>query len=147
MKHYFLEEDLVVLERDLKELQEKIKELGRKQGEAAGQSTENFGHDDACQEVIHDERVITISRIKVLCEVILNSVVVKPEKFSEKVCLGSTVELSDGRIFRVGSHMVLADHQIKNISYSSPLGKALLGKEKDDAVDFRGKHFTIKNIS
>ena len=32
------------------------------------------------------------------------------------------------------------------LSYKSPLGMALLGKQKGDVVDFNNKKYTIKNI-
>lgn len=146
MKYYFLHKDVVVLGQRLKELQDRVNELGKQQGEAAGQSTENFGHDDACQEAIYDERRVVVSQLNTLSEVIMNVVVIKPEKLSGKIRFGSMVELSDGRIFRIGSYMVLANHQVENISYNSPLSKALLGKQKDDLIEFLGKHTTIRNV-
>lgn len=146
MKYYFLHKDVVVLGQRLKELQDRVNELGKQQGEASGQSTENFGHDDACQEAIYDERRVVVSQLNTLSEVIMNAVVIKPEKLSGKIRFGSMVELSDGRIFRIGSYMVLANHQVENISYNSPLSKALLGKQKDDVIEFLGKHTTIRNV-
>jgi transcription elongation GreA/GreB family factor len=147
MKYHFFPEDISVLDQTIGELHKKIKELGREQGEAARQSTENFGHDDACQEAIYQERQVTTSRLRSLSEVINNAVVVSPKEQISMIQLGSIVELSDGRVFRIGSYMVLANYQIKNISYDSPLGRMLLRRKEGDEIEFREQSFTIKKIS
>lgn len=49
MKYYFFPEDIAVIEQSINGLDERIKELAKEQGEARSQSTENMGHDDACQ--------------------------------------------------------------------------------------------------
>lgn len=147
MKYYFLPEDMAVLERTVEELRRKVKELGKEQGEAARQSTENFGHDDACQEAVDHERRITMSRLKELGEMANKVVVVRPEGPFDAVRLGATVELSDGRVLKIGSYVVLADHAVTNISYNSPLGKALLSKREGDKVTFREESFTVRRIS
>ena len=146
MKYYFFPEDIAVLERTVKELYDKLRELGKEQGEAAGQSTENFGHDDAGQELVYQDRRVVIARLKNLQEMVNNAVIISPVGPFNKVRIGAVVHLGDGRIVRVGSFMVLADHQITNISYNSPLGRVLLDKEVGDKIEFRGSFLSISNI-
>ena len=147
MRYYFFLEDISALEEMIQELHEKIKELGKEQGIVAKQSTENFGHDDACQEAVDQGRRVVVGRIDYLREVINNTVVVNPEPHHDEVRMGATVELSDGRILRIGSFMVLANHPIVNISYGSPLARALFQKQEGDEVEFRGSSFMIERIS
>jgi len=149
MKYYFFPEDIAVLEQTVNELKRKIRELGKEQGEAARQSTENFGHDDACQEAVYQARTIVIERLKNLREILNNAVIFNPEgPFSfDMVRMGATVELSNGRVLKIGSFMVFADYPIVNISYDSPLGKALLKKKEGDRIEFQGQFFTVKRIS
>ena len=147
MRYYFFPEDISALEEMIQELHEKIKELGKEQGIVAKQSTENFGHDDACQEAVDQGRRVVVGRIDYLREVINNTVVVNPEPHHDEVRMGATVELSDGRILRIGSFMVLANHPIVNISYGSPLARALFQKQEGDEVEFRGSSFMIERIS
>ena len=147
MKYYFFPEDICALEKMIEELHKKIKELGKEQGVVARQSTENFGHDDACQEAVDQGRRVVVGRLDYLREVINNTVVVSPEPHYDEVHMGATVELSDGRILRIGSFMVLANHTVVNISYGSPLARALFQKQEGDEVEFRGDSFMIKRIS
>ena len=146
MRYYFFPEDIAVLERVTGELHKKIRELGKEQGEAARQSTENFGHDDACQEAVYQERRVVIARLKNLQEMINGAVIVSPEGPFDSVRMGAIIELSDGRTMKIGSFMVFADHPIVNISYNSPLGKALFNKREGDEIEFRGRFFRIKRI-
>ena len=146
MKKYFFLEDIKVLEESIKDLRSKIKELGKEQAEAVKQSTEIFGHDDACQEAIYQERRVVSSRLEELTQIFNNSVVVNPSDSYEVVRIGATVKLSDGRTLRVGSYMVLADYPIANISYNSPLGKLLLGKTGGDEIEFKGQILMITNV-
>ena len=147
MKYYFFSEDISALEGTIEELHKKIKELGKEQGVVARQSTENFGHDDACQEAVDQGRRVVVGRIDYLREVINNTVVVSPEAHYDQVRMGATVELSDGRTVRIGSFMILANHPVTNISYGSPLARALFEKQEGDEVEFRGSSFMIKRIS
>ncbi len=146
MKHYFFFDDIQALELTMDELRKKIQELGKEQGEVASQTTEIFGHDDACQEAVHDARTVTMSRLNSLRDIINNAIVVNPEEAFDSVRLGATVELSDCRVFRIGSYMVKADHDVINISYNSPLARTLLNKQEGDEIEFRGKTFSIKHI-
>ena len=80
MKYYFFFEDIAALELTMEEHRKKIQELGKEQGEMARQTTEIFGHDDACQEAVHDARTLVISRLNNLREIINNAVTtVKPD--------------------------------------------------------------------
>lgn len=146
MRLYFFLEDIAMLEQMIKNLHEKIKELGKEQGEVARQSTENFGHDDACQEAIYQERNIITTRLNNLQEIFRNAIVVRPEGCSDTVRMGTIVELSDGCTFQIGSFMVFANYPITNISYNSPLGKVLIGKQEGDKVEFHKQIFTIKHL-
>ena len=148
MRYYFFPEDISVLEQMINGLYERIKELGKEQGKAAGQSTENMGHDDACQEAVDQARRTTLGRLNDLGEIVGKAIVITREDIIGKgvfdsVRMGAIVELSDGRIFRIGSFMILADHPIMNISYYSPLARALLNKKEGDEIGFQGQFFRI----
>ena len=146
MKYYFLPEDIAVLEQTIDRLREGVRELGREQGRVAAQSTENFGHDDACQEVIYYDRQVLVARLNELHQIINGAVLVRPQGPFNAVYFGAIVELSDGRVLRIGSYMIFADHETTTISYNSPLGKAMLGKKEGDEFEFNEKTYTIKRI-
>lgn len=146
MKHYFLREDFAILELAIGRLKEKIKQLGKDQGEAAGQSTENFGHDDACQEAIYQDRRVVVAQLDMMNQIANNAQVIAPTGNECEVCIGSVVKLNDGRTFRVGSYRVLAKHSIENVSYNSPLGRKLLRKRVGDSIEVNGEHITIVNL-
>ena len=144
---YFFPEDIVALEKVRTQLYQQIKELGKEQGEVAKQSTEVFGHDDACQEAVYEARRLVVSRLDKLTGTINNAVIVNPEGSTDSVRMGATVELSDERIFRIGSFIVAADHPVTNISYNSPLARAMMHKREGEEVEFNGKIFFIRRIT
>ncbi|MEK7163049.1 MAG: GreA/GreB family elongation factor [Patescibacteria group bacterium] len=146
MRYYFLKEDLDVLEKMAESLKNKIVKIGKEQGEVARQSTENMGHDDACQEVIYQERRIAVSRLDEIRQILNNAECVKPISASEKVRFGSIVKLDNGKIYKIGSYRILANHSIENISYNSPLGEKLLNKEIGDEIVHNSIIITITNI-
>lgn len=147
MKCYFLQEDLWAYEAIANDLRRQLKELGKEQGEVARQSTENMGHDDACQESVEHARQIVVSRLRDLQRSIGQAMVVHPKGPFTKVHIGTTVELSDGRTYKIGSFMIFADHGVPTISYASPLAKALMFKKAGDEVNFQGNHFSITRVS
>lgn len=147
IKYYFLREDLLALERQVSELRRKLKELGKDQGEANRQSTENFGHDDACQEAIYQDRSVVVTRLNNLSLLLKRAVVVDPVKPLTSVRLGAVVELDDGRKIKIGSYETFAEHSVQTISYNSPLGRALIGKAAGDKVKFRDQKLKIIGVS
>ncbi|MCD6270509.1 GreA/GreB family elongation factor [bacterium] len=150
MKYYFFYEDIVALKKKINEMSMKIRQLGKEQGEVVSQSTENFGHDDACQEVIENTRRMMMKRLNELRHILDNATVLTEQDLPNSVNsirIGTVVKLSDECTFRIGSFMVLADYPLLNISYISPLAKALLGKKEGDKIEFRGELFEIIQIS
>jgi transcription elongation GreA/GreB family factor len=145
-RYYFLREDLEILGNRVNELHREIKDLAKEQGEANNQSTENFGHDDACQEAIYQKRTIVLTQLNDLVLILNRAVTVEPEKQTEIVRYGSIVKLNDGRKLRIGSYAIYAKHPIRTISYNSPLGKKLIGKQKGDVIIFQNQELIIENI-
>ncbi len=151
MKYYFFLEDMSALDKMIYEQEDRVTQLAKEQGEAASQSTENFGHDDACQEAVDHERRLTIGRLRELRKIVSNSIVITQQEVLchgalDSVRMGATVELSDGRVLRIGSFMVLAKSPVENISYRTPLARALLNKKEGDEVEFNGQSFKIVKI-
>ncbi len=146
-KYYFFPEDMAKLEEKIIALNERIKELGEEQAEVAQQSTENFGHDDFPQEAVAEHRKLVLTQVNHLNQIRRNAIVYTPGKdMGETVKFGSTLELDDGRKIRIGSFLVLAEHDIQNISYKSDFARALIGKRAGDEIIFRREHFVIKSI-
>lgn len=145
-KYYFLHEDLIALEKKINELHDKIKELGKDQAMANAQSTENFGHDDGCQESIYQDRRIVLGQLKSLNEILKNSVIIRPEGLCDKVRFGAIVKLSNNQVYRIGSYAIFADHEIQTISYESPVAKQLLGKKQGDVIELRDETLTVISI-
>ncbi|PIR40039.1 MAG: hypothetical protein COV33_01700 [Candidatus Zambryskibacteria bacterium CG10_big_fil_rev_8_21_14_0_10_34_34] len=142
-----MREDLVILRGLVGQLQQDVRDLAKEQREASSQSTENFGHDDACQEAIYDKRRLVLSRLNSLVPILNSAVIVEPEEQPTKVQFGTVVELSDGRRIRIGSYAIYARHSVYTISYNSPLGKSLIGKQEGDTTFFRSQEFVITKIS
>lgn len=148
-KYYFFKEDLLELSRQVRQLHNRIIEMGKEQAEVAGQSTENFGHDDACQEVIEHDRKIILKRLDELSDIINKAELVDKSinKSTDVIKFGSKVELNNGNVFIIGSYRVLVNHEIKNISYASPLAKKLLGKSEGDLIKHNNNVIKIIKVS
>jgi len=146
MKFYFLKDDFNAMLEIIKKLEDQIRQLGKDQAVASSQSTEIFGHDDACQESIFQDRRIVIARLHKFKQVVDNVCVIEPCQICHSIGIGSIVELSDGSILQVGSYEVLANYKIENISYNSPLGRCLMNKKIDDKIECFGNKFTIVKI-
>ncbi len=70
-------------------------------------------------------------------------------KTSEIVCLGSIVYTTKGIYFLAISvgKLVVEKTEYYVISSSSPIGKLLLGKQKNDSIVFNGNKIEIKEVT
>lgn len=143
---YFLPEDYEILKSRVQELQEKVKELGRDQAEANMQSTENMGHDDAVQEVVNNDRNVTLAQLKRLEALLRNAQIIEKKDTGGKIRVGSTVTFSNGLKIRVGSFESMENRKPVDVTYVSPLGKSLLGKEVGDEIKIKGEDIEIISI-
>lgn len=142
-----LEEELVYLKND------KQKELSKQIKEYRGYC--DFSDNASFSQTL-DQQAIVNDRIALIEEMLLNAVLIaSQDKQTAIVQLGSTVtfmELPDGaeeRYTIVGT--IEADPLANKISIDSPIGKGLLGSEKEDIVfiqipfgEIRVKVLTIK---
>lgn len=128
-----LEEELHYLEN------EKRKEVGERIRVARefGDISENSEYDDA-----KNEQAFVESRIAEIKQILSTAQLVDSKKRStSKINIGSCVTLKDERgkerVFQlVGA--AEADSANGKISNESPLGAALLGKKKDETVEYEG---------
>jgi transcription elongation GreA/GreB family factor len=146
-KRYFLREDWIALHERIQQLSREVAELGLEQGEANRQSTENFGHDDACQEAVQQKRTLIVAQINNLTAFLENAYVFEPKGPFERIRLGATIDLDDGRKFKIGSYGIFAQHSVQTISYDSPLARMLLGKAEGDSVEYNNKKFVVVKIA
>jgi len=123
------------LEKELEELKAGRKGIAQRIADARSQGdlAENSEHDEALNMQGQLE-----GRIAEIEEILQNASIIKA-KPSDKVIVGSTVELqSNGKKMQytiVGS--VEADPLEGKISDESPIGKALLGKKVGDSVEIK----------
>lgn len=110
---------------------------------AFGDLSENQEYTDA-----RAEQKTVENRILEIQETLKNSVLIKTPKKTDKVSIGSTVEITmSGKKFTytvVGP--VEANPLEGKISHESPIGKELLGRKVGESFDFNGKKVTIKNV-
>lgn len=148
MRYYFLREDVKALGFRIEELRNRVKQLGKEQGIAAAQSTENFGHDDACQEVVTYDRNVILGQLQNLTAIMNQAEIIEPKCPMNAVRFGAIVGLSDGRTIRIGSYMIFAEHfSPEHISYNSPLARAMLGKKVGEEFEFRNQTYVVKSIT
>ena len=133
---YLSEEGL----RHVKEELETLKAIKRKEiadrleyAKSLGDLSENSEYQEAKEAQLENEM-----RIAELEDVLLRAVIVEKSINASSVSMGSTVVLcreadkSEMRIVLTGAGA--ADFAASKISYESPLGRALLGRKKNDSV-------------
>lgn len=137
---YLTRERLRALEQELQEL----KTNGRKRiaqviAEARGHGdlSENAEYDVAKEEQQHLEM-----RIQKLEMTLAKAKLIDPKDLpNDKVYILSKVKLKDLKTNDTFEYMLVsaeeADFEANKISVTSPIGKALLGKKKDDIVDIK----------
>lgn len=110
---------------------------------AFGDLSENQEYTDA-----RAEQKTVENRILEIQETLKNAVLIKAPRKTDKVAIGSTVEITmGGKNFTytvVGP--VEANPLEGKISHESPIGKELLGRKVDESFTFNGKKVTIKNV-
>lgn len=143
-KYIFLREDYEGLLVEIKRNEEEYKRWGKV-------STEDGGvgdwHDNPAYEEGMRQMAMLNKRIRELKEIQYNSQVVEPSKnTSERIILGSKVIIEfehtgTTKEIMVGSYMTFRKEpsvgKYSLISYSSPLVRAILGKEENDEVEVR----------
>jgi transcription elongation factor GreA len=124
-----LEEELHFLETTRRrEVGERIKEA-----KEFGDISENSEYDDA-----KNEQAWVESRIAEINQILAHATIISSPKKSDKVTLGSKVELKDSENGDVHKYQIVgsaeADPANDKISNESPVGQAIIGKKKGDSV-------------
>lgn len=135
--HYFLREDLDALDRSIDEIDNRIKDILSQAGDSCkGRSDtwhDNFEHEDGRRSSF-----MWSTRLKELVAIKKNAKIVTPAPTGDEVVIGRTVIIRDEETqeistFRVGSYMVLGDHEDQEvISYAAPLAKIIIGARAGD---------------
>ena len=125
-----------ITEDGRKELEAELVELKGRRGEIADKIAEARDYGDLSENAEYDsareEQGLVETRIAEIENILMNAEEIKAKK-SNKVHLGSTVELKNGKTVKytvVGP--VEADPMSGKISDESPLGVALMGKAVGD---------------
>lgn len=133
------------LEQELAELKAQRPAIAERiaTARAFGDLSENQEYTDARAEQKSVE-----NRILEIEDILKNAVLIK-SKSSDKVIIGSTVEIKmsgkDYTYIMVGP--VEANPLEGKISHESPIGKSLLGRKAGEEFDFNGKKVKIKSVA
>jgi len=146
---YFLREDFDVLNTEINKIIDKIKEIGKEVGKSCQEGAETF-HDNFALEDSHRQQYMWSTRLRELINIKNQARVIDP-KIGDKVSLGCTVTVKDEntgevRVIKIGSFMVLKEHQGEVISYNAPLGSMLVGGRVGDTkkANISGKMKTLQ---
>ncbi len=129
-KFYLLAETRGKLELKIKELQAKMHEADIEIGEAADHGT---WHDNFSYEQAHQKREFYEIQINELKEKLKSAEIIKPNPDTSVVCLGHKVTLETGKSYTIVGEMD-TDLDKGLISFTSPIGKELIGKRVGDKV-------------
>ena len=143
MVQYFTKQGLQKLKDELKDIKENQARETKKliaEARAFGDLKENAGYHDA-----RDKMSFLLGRIEQL-ESAINEAIIKEKTGEEKVEIGSTVKIDFGgekQEYEIVSSTE-ADILKNKISYQSPLGQNLIGKEVGKEFDFMGGNKKVK---
>jgi transcription elongation factor GreA len=97
-----------------------------------GEAHEN---DDYLQ--VKEEQAVVASRVRQLETVLATAEIVEPQADHGRVTVGSTIQIEDVSSGRTSKHVLTGAHGLiapTDISASSPIGQAILGREAGDEV-------------
>lgn len=140
MKYLFLQEDFSLLRKEYDYLVREHMKLGGDMKEATSQSSETW-HDNPLFDDVILRSKLSIERISKLKDIIENSKIVEIDKKLEEVQIGSYVRVLDFGVekkYKIGSYFILDDQKkdCLEISYDSPVGRALMNKRINDEISF-----------
>ena len=143
MAQYFTREGLDKLKKELKNIKEnQVRETKKLIAEARafGDLKENAGYHDA-----RDKMSFLLGRIEQL-EIAINEAVVQEKGGNKAVGIGSKIKiLFDGREENYEIVAPTESDILKNkLSYESPLGQVLIGKEPGKEFSFTGGSKNVK---
>ena len=143
MAQYFTKEGLQKLKDELKDIKENQVQETKKliaEARAFGDLKENAGYHDA-----RDKMSFLLGRVEQL-EVAINEAVIKENDGTSKVQTGSKIKIMFGK--EELDYEIVAPTEadiLKNkISYKSPLGQNLMGKDAGKEFDFMAGNNRIK---
>lgn len=151
--YYFLKGDFDALSVEIEKIADKIKELGKEVGKSCQEGAETF-HDNFALEDSHRQQFMWSTRLRELIRIRNQARVVESQQ-NDKVSLGLTVTVKDEntseiRVIKIGSYMVLQEHQGEVISYNAPLARMLIsgkvGETKEAIIAGKKKIFHILKI-
>jgi len=132
-----LDEDKVWMRRRIAELEKQIQNLGPEFYEVFNQSSETW-HDNAPFDALRDRQSVLDAELQSLRRALRNSAVSVPKPPKGKVGIGSTVRLSDGKIYFIAGDYTPHAGQLKDgalvISRNTPLAAELIGRKIGDMV-------------
>ena len=145
-KYYFLIGDYNALLLKMNSVVEEIKRIGEEIGESCSESEtfhDNFDYEEGGrQQKMWTEHFMRLKKIKENAEIIASN------NTTDFAGIGNLIEMETvtGEKFkkRIGSYLTFSDD---DISYKSPLAKAIIKKKVGDIIHANHKTFTIKSIN
>jgi transcription elongation factor GreA len=153
MKFYFLREDFEKLTALIGEVSGRIREIGQEMGASCREGAETY-HDNFAYEEGERQQRMWSTRLKELLDINRNAAIIDGSDASRRVGIGSRVTIvetdtGEEKTVLIGSYQVFGGNG--KVSYSSPLGKMLLGSEEGEIVfgeiAGREKKFEIVSIA
>ena len=138
MSNVILRDTYNVLVNKIKELKKEVRENSNQIGEAA-----DFGdlRENAEYKAAKERQAMLFSQLNRLEPYLTAMIIEKKEISTEVVSLGTTVKLKDLVTQKVVSYTLVGpvEYELEIypsiVTYTSPLGKALVGKKKGEFVD------------
>ena len=154
--NFLLPDEIPVLEKAIEKLKAEERELRIMLREAADQSTENMGHDDAPQESVRLALWTLTSKMDYLRDAYIHHTLLKvPTKRQKRLTFGMKATLKGVKTLEVallgGSDLPLSSGTIHEgisvVTYRSPFGKVLLGKKAGDVIKIGNLTYKVESVS
>lgn len=147
---FILPEDLAYAVARRQELEQLIKSLGPEFGDVFTQSSETW-HDNAPFEAVRDKQSVLAAELAQVKKIIHAAAVRLPKPKKGAVGYGSTVTLSNGKVYKIaGDWTPHAGHKkdgVMIVSVQSPVGQALFGQKNSSQVQVARQTVAITDIS
>lgn len=151
MLYLFLEKDIKAIDEQIKEREQDIKKVNQDIADSCNQSSETWHDNFGFEEGVRQQRVAA-KRLEDLLAIKAQASLVEIMDINRKtVDIGSIVELenindNETQEYLIGSYLVVKKIHDNEISYNSPLGKALINRKPGEIFEFRNKKFKVLQV-
>jgi len=140
-RYYFTLEDLEGLKQTMENIHNKVRDVGKEMGLSCQEGADTF-HDNFAYEDGERQQIMLTRRYVELKKILNNAILAEKTDQINQAALGNVVtyidlDTDEEKTIEIGSFMIFQENNGYLVSYTSPLGKMIIGAKKGDIKNGR----------